>query len=351
VEFARPFSEVTGFRELSDGRVVVADAKERTIHVVDLVTRRGLRVGREGSGPGEFVSVGRLLPAAGDTTWMVDPANGRVFVITPEGVPGAPVSLVNPQATPGQRVPAGTATMGAPPPLLLLPLHIDQAGRLYETRAAVSRGPMPRGATQSQDSAVIRRWDRIGGQVDTVAWLRTPQTRGRLSASVQIRAPSPFAPRDVWAVAMDGAIAIVRASDYHVEWIASNGSRLVGDPIAHDRVRVTGADKEDFLNRLRATSGVERIDEVASVLDAAGWPEFKPPFTGTIHIAPDGRLWVARTPARVTDQQTYDVINRRGELVERIRMPPRTLIVGLGAHGIYARRLDDVDLAYLQRYR
>jgi hypothetical protein len=215
----------------------------------------------------------------------------------------------------------------------------------------VESGQDERAIAAAPDSVAIIRWDRIGGRPDTLAWLRAPQTRGRIGTSVPVRAPSPFGLRDGWVVARDGSVGIVRATDYHVEWIRPSGPRAIGKAVSYQPVRVTESDKEAFRGVARAAFGDGLPRDPAVVFDAAGWPEFKPPFTGAVHIGPDNRVWVPRTRAQGADPQTYDIFDRHGNLVERMTMPARTMMVAVGQRGIYARRLNDDDLMYLQRYR
>src|SRR5688572_12246498 len=54
--FEEPFSLVNlgALRELRDGRVLVADMKDKIVQMIDLRNGNAVSVGREGSGPGEF---------------------------------------------------------------------------------------------------------------------------------------------------------------------------------------------------------------------------------------------------------------------------------------------------------
>jgi hypothetical protein len=62
VEFAEPFSQLVGLRELRDGRLIVSDSKDKVLQIIDLKTGRGTAIGREGAGPNEWMSLTRLLP-------------------------------------------------------------------------------------------------------------------------------------------------------------------------------------------------------------------------------------------------------------------------------------------------
>jgi hypothetical protein len=69
-----------------------------------------------------------------------------------------------------------------------------------------------------------------------------------------------------------------------------------------------------------------------------------------VHFASDGMLWVQRTTP-VGEPPTFDVIDETGQVVEQVKLPHRRRLVGFGAGTIYAVRIDDVDLEYLERYR
>ena len=54
LEYSEPFSCISGLRELSDGRIVVADQREKLLQIINLRTGSVTKVGREGQGPGEW---------------------------------------------------------------------------------------------------------------------------------------------------------------------------------------------------------------------------------------------------------------------------------------------------------
>jgi hypothetical protein len=66
-------------------------------------------------------------------------------------------------------------------------------------------------------------------------------------------------------------------------------------------------------------------------------------------VAPDGRVWIPRTRAAGDDVQTYDVFDSAGRVAERVRLAPRSHIVGFSAKWIYVARVDADDLEYLSR--
>src|SRR6185503_16443341 len=70
--FAEPFTQIASVRELRDGRVLVLDRRDRTVMAVDFRSGKSTAVGREGTGPGEYVQPGRLFELGPDTTAIYD---------------------------------------------------------------------------------------------------------------------------------------------------------------------------------------------------------------------------------------------------------------------------------------
>ena len=68
------------------------------------------------------------------------------------------------------------------------------------------------------------------------------------------------------------------------------------------------------------------------VVSAQLLPDFRPPFaTGAVRADADGNLWIRTiTPRRGSGGIVYDIVNRAGELVDRLQLPPGYQIVGFG---------------------
>jgi len=353
-EFGEPFTAVTSVRELRDGRVLVADARDKTLQLIDLKAGTASRIGREGDGPGEYGIPQRLVALLADTTLLFDPRNARVMVILPDGTPGPLLRI--PELDP--------ATHGGP-------RAADLNGRFYYE---VSRPGVPGDLYESSHVDVIRL-DRATRRVDTVATLALPDrlsTGGRVLPGGMVRqfTNKPLAPQDVAAFAADGRVAIVRAKDYRVEWLAPRGARVQGPPTPYEPVRITSAEREAFLASqtrpgniiLRGPAaaaggpGAPRAAPIPRGSDPfadqpVDWPDHKPPFlAGAAVVAPDGRLWVLKTRPHDRPVPTYDVFDGSGRLVERIALPERTRLAGFGRGVAYLARADEDDLLWLGRY-
>ena len=359
VEYAEPFTLINGVRELRDGRVIVSDTREKTVQLVDLKAGTAQKIGREGSGPGEYALPARLLAFPGDTSAVYDPLNRRFLVIGPDGKAGPFASYESSGESNGRSI-----TLGA--------RYTDARGRLYSAGPNFSIGP--NGEPSSADTAPILRLDRATKKTDTVAFVHVPNTvirssQGGTNVSIRAGGGNPFVSVDDWAVTPDGRVAIVRTKDYHVDWYGPDGKRTSGPAVAYEKIKVTEDDKKAFRER-QATGGtgfvVTRQDGPGGTSTSAGvappaagripeptdWPDVKPAFTGAAAaVAPNGQLWVLRTRPAKDKIPTYDVFDATGKVVGRVALPASTRLVGFGANTVYLARSDEDDLQYLQRYR
>src|SRR5690606_19388607 len=84
-ELSEPFTSVRGVRELADGRVIVADQRDKVVQLVDFKTGRATKIGREGSGPNEYQVPMNAIALPGDSTMIFDALNTRFFMLGPGG--------------------------------------------------------------------------------------------------------------------------------------------------------------------------------------------------------------------------------------------------------------------------
>jgi hypothetical protein len=362
-EFSEPFTQIAGIRELRDGRVIAIDPRDKTIQVVDLRAGTATKLGREGSGPGEYGMPLRLLALPNDTSAVVDILNSRMLLINPNATVGGFVDLNTPaQGGRGEgRIAIGGTT---------IPQGSDNKGRMY------IEGPpfrLTENGPQSADSVPMIRWDRASGKRDTLAWRRVPQGTTQISGgrsgggqnvSMRVGGGPPFAGADAMVIAPDGRVAVVRHEPFSVDYISETGQRTRGQPIRYEKVKVSEGHKAEWRERQRGATMMMMTNDNGrrsatmapnnNVQDPESWGgEFMPPFlngTNNLVFSNDGYLWVARTgPAGMAP--TYDIIDRGGNVVQRVVLPKRHRLLGFGNSAIYLARLDEDDLQYLQKYR
>ena len=342
-----PYDNVTAVRELSDGRVIVADRLAKTVTLADFRSGSATAIGREGQGPGEYAFPAGLVALPGDTTLLVDPGQRRFLVIAPNGKPSALVSF------PGNM-------MG-----LLRVKGSDRQGRIYFQGSELG-GPTQANAPLP-DSAPVLRWDRGRDRIDTLGRIKIPAIQRATSGSANARSvvmrTQPFSGQDDWTVAPDGRVGVVRVGDYHVEWWQPAGAKVSGPAVAYQKVAVSAKDKELFRQassnprggfRMQigggGPGGGGRAAPPPPSLGEPDWPAVKPPFRdGTSQVAPDGSLWVQRYGA-ADAPLVYDVFDASGRLARQVVMPESARLVGFGARGMYVATKTDDDLETLARY-
>ena len=72
-------------------------------------------------------------------------------------------------------------------------------------------------------------------------------------------------------------------------------------------------------------------------VDPKELPDYKPPFfAGSSRADLDGNIWIRTIPTRaIPGGPIFDVINRKGELVDRVQIPEGRTLVGFGAGVVY----------------
>ncbi len=380
-EFEEPFSSVGvgAIRELRDGRVIVADPRDKVVSVVDFRSGSTASIGREGSGPQEFGFPLRLYAAPGDTTLLFDPLNQRYLIIGPDAKPinTFRIETEAPRPAPppgGQGRPAGAPQVQFAG-LGFTARTTDARGRMYGEGSGITQGPD--GRPMSADSVPLLRYDRATRRLDTLAYITLPKSNTQVSGSggnmrVMIGGANPLLPRDEWAVFPDGRVAIARATAYRIDFIGPDGSKRSGPRIAYTPVRMNAAEirhEEGLRNAARANSmSIQMNNNNGQVTRSAtmgpganapplepltDWPEVKPPFRSgmaSVLARPNGELWVRRTENAQARGTLYDVINAQGSVAYQVRVPDGITLVGFGNNTIYTTRKDADDLVYLQRH-
>jgi hypothetical protein len=84
---------------------------------------------------------------------------------------------------------------------------------------------------------------------------------------------------------------------------------------------------------------------------AAFLPDYAPPFSpGSVRADVDGNIWV-RTSITMGGGSVYDVINDKGDLVDRLIAPPGRVIAGFGPGGVVYMGVKDGNVTKLERAR
>jgi hypothetical protein len=332
------FTQVSEMFELRDGRVLVLDRLQGEVRLADLRTGRQQLMGRIGDGPREYRAALELVPLGGDSVGVYDDANVRILIVTGAGTLGGFVSPFS--SADGTRIGGFVG---------------DGSGWIYGEQRARS----------SDDSASIFRW-RAGEPVaKLVTRIHRPLPDGAVAMGQGTVRPGSFArpdTRNLWAVGVDGRVAVAVFRPYHVLFTSRSGEKVVGPEIAFRRLEMNDSLKTAFLGEREkavtgeifnpATGQKTILREPVFPVDPSTitWARELPPFRGNAFIAfaPDGKLWIQRTTFG-REGARYDIVDREGKLVDRVHLPEGHRVVGFGRNEMYVVRRDANDLAFLQQ--
>jgi hypothetical protein len=88
-----------------------------------------------------------------------------------------------------------------------------------------------------------------------------------------------------------------------------------------------------------------------NVVDPSELPDYKPPMLpGAVRADEDGNLWIRTVPTKpVAGGGVYDIVNKDGELVSKLQMPPGYTIVGFGRNKVVYASMRDAQGIHLAR--
>jgi hypothetical protein len=347
------FPGVPSIRALSDGRLMVSDMTRRRLMIYDSALARPTGVlNPTGSAASTYPAQGGMLIAlGGDSTLVFDAAGSSFMQLDPHG------NVTRVMAVPRPSDGFVLRNMSAGIPV------IDSRMRLiYRTRMPFTGFSRATGQAITPDTTAIIAVPFETRQADTVAWMKIPKS----PPSVSAREPDgrfhvtsiqpPFQLVDEWAALHDGTVAVIRWKDYHVDWYSPDGKKESTPKTAWNWVRLTDDDKAAFIDTLKTLfhkqdsvqqSQIQMIGSgpiAAPIFETltvapSEVPDYPPPFVGgATRVDLDDRIWVLERvnvgskPAGLI----YDVIDRTGQIVDRVQLPPNAAVIGFGPnHAVY----------------
>jgi hypothetical protein len=395
---------VSGIRALSNGGVLVNDIVGRRVLLFDSALKLVAVVADTTSATANAYGTrpGGLISFRGDSTLFVDPASLSMLLIDPSGkvarVMSAPRAqdigflIGGPFGAPGFD-PSGKLVYRAPPNF-----------------QGLARGPAANGSPplpQPPESAAIVRFDLASRKLDTAAFFKTPKivmnvTRTPEGGVRVLSSVNPLPQGDDWALLPDGTIALVRTRDFHIDWLAPNGTVTSSPKIPFPWERLTDSGKVAFIDSARVAIEKARASGQfgfggpgggglgggggiqvtfggappgrdggppprANVTTGAATPatqlpplqmiqptelpDYKPAFLpGSTRVDADGNLWI-RTTQNADARPVYYVINTKGEVVDRVQLPANRVLVGFASGGVVYLAVRDQGRAHLERAR
>jgi hypothetical protein len=384
--------DVRSMRALPDGRVYVNDPFGRRLLLFDADLQKFQIIADTLGANGNTYGRGAgLIAYRGDSTLFVDPQSLSMLVLDPNGKVARVMSVPNAQDAmsfagvlgAAQTDPQGRVVYRASP-------RFDFRG------GPPGAGGAPR-IPEMPDTAAIFRIDLTTRKVDTVGYIKTQAlkmnvTQDESGRTMMTSITNPLPVVDEWAMLPDGSVALVRGRDYHIDWVNADGSRVSSPKIPFEWQRLSDEDKVAFIDSVKAArermganapmvatpgggqqvvqggpppgagGGEQRVmifggppgggDGGRGRGNAAGnamtmappqlkfvepseLPDYKPVFlNGFVRADMEGNVWVRTIPTKaMAGGPVYDVINRKGELVDRVQIPVGRNIAGFGANG------------------
>lgn len=398
---------VANIRAIPGGRLLVNDAMSRRVLLLDssmtvlAVVADSTPSTANAYGPRS----GILLPFRGDSTLFIDAASLSMLVIDPNGKLTDRVMSV-PRSGDAMMLSVGAITGG---------------GAYYSNGALIYRGmpniqmrmtgpPSPGSLPalpQTPDSLTVVRVNLQTRAVDTIGKVKIPTTKpnvqrsddGRISISIEI---NPLPVVDEWVVTSKGDIAFIRGTDFHIDWVAPDGSRRSTPKIAFDWKRLSDDDKVKLIDSVRvlrekmAAANPGQGQQMAAAFGAAmgggaaagapvmirmemrgdggaappsrapqmqppqmtyvspsELPDYQPPFFATSARADeDGNIWIRTIPTKPQPAgSVYDVINGNGEAIDRVLIPEGRTLVGFAPGGVVVLSYLDGAVTRLERVK
>ena len=396
---------------LHDGHILVNDIVGRRLLLFDSTLAHPVVVADTTSATANAYGTrpGRLIAFHGDSALFIDPSTLSMFVLGPAGTIARVMAVPHPSDASSLTAVTHTPGVDAQNRLVYYsgPTPAPTYWRLGpgdpvtpELRARVN---------SSVDSGALIAVALDTRRVDTLASVRIPRLRTAIVADAQGRlasietTPDPLPVTDDWAVLTDGSIAIVRGRDLHIDWIGGDGTRASTPKLPFDWQHLDDARKAALIDSaaaaLQATmdkimspqatgsggsgsgrggagsgssgaapppartsnqsAGAGALAPLVAVRPApSDVPDYQPPFAilpgnaggGAIRADADDELWI-RTTAIADGRPVYDVVNRQGQLVDRIQVPAFRTLAGFGPGVVYLAVKDAAGVVHVERAR
>jgi hypothetical protein len=220
---------------------------------------------------------------------------------------------------------------------------------------------------------------------------------------------------DDWAVTSDGSIAVVRGRDYHVDWLNADGTWTSTPRMPYEWERLNDDQKNALLDSVvtaqqtqmdsmrarmerqmagggagpivvggggdRGAAEAGRVTIMTRSGDGGGGggappargggppagfqfpkivvsraelsdvPDYRPPLgQGAVRADAEGNLWI-RTSKLIDGRPVYDIVNRKGEVTDRLQLPMNRSLAGFGPGVVYLAVFDSTRVAHLERAR
>ena len=406
VRTTQPLGAVLSVRQLAGGKVLVDDAGNRRLAIFDSTLSTSTTVLDSASGGAN--SYGRrpipLVGYLGDSSLFADLNSKTVLVIDPNGRVGRALAMPS-GSSPSDLLNRSTGVDNRG-----RIVYVDsRRGRPRIVRPGVIG--FDDSVTVMRADLEARKVDTIGSISRPLARATAP-TKAPNGTTYTMFAVDPIRTVDEVAVLSDGSVALIRGQDYHIDWIRPDGRTESSPKMPFDWRRLTDEDKQRLIDSTRAAQNAllaaDKLESEVTMMtrgDPTGGPPpgasgssgraggrgdgagrgqdpdadrlsefgrgYSPRMAEVIPLSQiadyypsirpgaampdlDGNLWILPTTSKQSQhgELVYDVVNAKGEIFERARLPLGRLLAGFGKGGVvYMTAGDKANGFILERTR
>jgi hypothetical protein len=290
------YTDLSSAVRLSDGSIMIADPGGRELAMLDGKTGKSRRVGREGSGPGEYRDPHMLLPYKGGAL-LFDAGLRRVSTYNANGEFAGSVPYPPRQA-------ASSVEMTS---------SMDTAGFVY------FNSPFIHAATRE---LAIFTWQFPTGRIEEVTYvpkLQGPKFAAASKPSIGVGAPMspvlrvPYSDWDAFIGLSDGTRCIGRSSQRSVEWWTREGRLISAQAFPYPRMEIP----DSIRARVRPVQLQDQLEKYYPAFDAEL----------AVRSAQD-RVWYRAVPAS-TDSAVWFGFLRSEKQPQQLVLPRGSWIIGV----------------------
>jgi hypothetical protein len=386
-------ANVNHLRALPGGRVLVNDMARRRVLLFDSTLTSFTVVADSTSATANAYSgrIGSLIAYRGDSTLFVDPFAMSMLVLDGNGKVARVMSVPRSEDASSLSGPFAT-TAGFDKQGRLVYRMFPRFTMTMGPGGTPTPPVQPESMAIGRVDLASRKVDTVGFvKIPKMNMQMNRDENGRMTITREL---NPLPVVDEWAVLSDGTVALVRGRDYHVDLVGNDGVLRSATKMPFDWQRLSDEDKVAFIDSVKAqrarmvanaptgtgqvvtggppggtpAGGQTQMMVIEGGVRMAGpggdrntpppsgaagggpsmqapqvtfvapseLPDYKPPFfSGSVRPDADGNLWIQTIPTRqVPGGPVYDVVNNKGELIDRVQVPAGRTIAGFGAGGL-----------------
>lgn len=320
------FSFVTSIAVDSKRRTYVADRFVTAVTILSEDGRLIARVGRAGSGPGEFQFVWQVHVLPGDSLVTYDISQGRMTVFAPEQFEVA-YTLTFAAAAP---------QLGAPTRIFLL---ADQRRIVAQYSQPFVPGEDPRRDYQPEQAVHVLNWDGTPARtaILTLSAAQSLVLRQRNAVGI---APFPFGWSGRLILGPGGRLYYGKGDSLHVQIFDLAGERVGRYSRPYTPPRISERDL-----KWAETQVSERFRLVLRQAAPKRWPAFRQ-FT----VDDRGRMWIGLETPRGAPTD-WHIVDPRGHVLCRFPLPEDVEVKLVNDDRIFAVRKDELDVPRIVVYQ